>query len=311
VAAAAAAGIVDDVSNGPRVWRRLVTRPKRTWNVIAEAGDLAAPRTLVVLAHHDAAPTGLIFDQRPQRWVAARFPKAVERTDTSAPLWWLAAGAPALVALGAAVRRRGLLAAGLALSVSNSLLAVDIARSPIVPGANDNLSAVAAIVGLAERLRERPVAGLRVLLVSCGAEEVLQGGIHGFTARHLRHLDPRRTWVLNLDTIGSPELILVEGEGPFVMEDYREPGFRDRVARAAAQVGPPLRRGVRSRASSDAVIPSRAGYPTAMLASWEPCTKTLSNYHLMTDTPDRLHYDTVVHAVGVAEALARDLAAAG
>jgi hypothetical protein len=83
------------------------------------------------------------------------------------------------------------------------------------------------------------------------------------------------------------------------------------VARAAAQVGPPLRRGVRSRASSDAVIPSRAGYPTAMLASWEPCTKTLSNYHLMTDTPDRLHYDTVVHAVGVAEALARDLAAAG
>jgi hypothetical protein len=311
VAAAAAAGIVDDVSNGPRVWRRLVTRPKRTWNVIAEAGDLAAPRTLVVLAHHDAAPTGLIFDQRPQRWVAARFPKAVERTDTSAPLWWLAAGAPALVALGAAVRRRGLLAAGLALSMSNSLLAVDIARSPIVPGANDNLSAVAAIVGLAERLRERPVAGLRVLLVSCGAEEVLQGGIHGFTARHLRHLDPRRTWVLNLDTIGSPELILVEGEGPFVMEDYREPGFRDRVARAAAQVGPPLRRGVRSRASSDAVIPSRAGYPTAMLASWEPCTKTLSNYHLMTDTPDRLHYDTVVHAVGVAEALARDLAAAG
>jgi peptidase M28-like protein len=311
VAAVAAAGIVDDVSNGPRVWRRLVTRPKRTWNVIAEAGDLAAPRTLVVLAHHDAAPTGLIFDQRPQRWMAARFPKAVERTDTSAPLWWLAAGAPALVALGAAARRRGPLAAGLALSVSNSLLAVDIARSPIVPGANDNLSAVAAIVGLAERLRERPVAGLRVLLVSCGAEEVLQGGIHGFTARHLRHLDPRRTWVLNLDTIGSPELILVEGEGPFVMEDYREPGFRDRVTRAAAQVGPPLRRGVRSRASSDAVIPSRAGYPTAMLASWEPRTKTLSNYHLMTDTPDRLHYDTVVHAVEVVEALARDLAATG
>ena len=56
----------------------------------------------------------------------------------------------------------------------------DIARSPIVPGANDNLTAVAALVALAERLREDPPAGLRVMLVSCGAEEVIQGGICGF-----------------------------------------------------------------------------------------------------------------------------------
>src|SRR4051794_26440884 len=87
-ATAAAALIADDVSNLSRVWRRLTTRPRTTTNVVAEGGDPDSERTLVVLAHHDAAPTGLIFDQRPQRWVARRFPSVVASRDESLPLWW-------------------------------------------------------------------------------------------------------------------------------------------------------------------------------------------------------------------------------
>lgn len=308
VAAAAAAAIVDDVSNGPRVWRRLTTRPRPTWNVVAEAGDPDAARTLVVLAHHDAAPTGHAFDQSGQRAVAARFPGLIARMNTSLPLWWPVAGAPALVALGAATARHGVTVTGTVGLLFTTALGADIARSPIVPGANDNLSAVAALVGLAERLRERPIRGLRVMLVSCGAEEVLQGGIYGFAERHFPRLRRDRTWMLNLETIGSPQLILVEGEGPFVMQDYHDPAFRDLIARVAARAGVRITRGVRSRASSDAIIPSRAGYPTAMIASWEPATKSLSNYHLMSDTPENLRYDTVERGVTLADAVARELA---
>ena len=39
--------------------------PRPTWNVVAVRRCRAA-RTLVVLAHHDAAPTGAIFDDRAQ-----------------------------------------------------------------------------------------------------------------------------------------------------------------------------------------------------------------------------------------------------
>ena len=92
-----------------------------------------------------------------------------------------------------------------------------------------------------------------MLLVSCGAEEVLQGGIYGFAARHFPQLDRERTWILNLDTIGSPELVLVEGEGPFVMEDYFDRRFRDLISRVAEDAGLPIRRGLRARASSDSV----------------------------------------------------------
>ncbi|HEY2160405.1 MAG TPA: M28 family peptidase, partial [Solirubrobacteraceae bacterium] len=203
---------------------------------------------------------------------------------------------------------RAVALAGATLSAATVALGFDIARDRVVPGANDNLSAVAALVSLAEHLNRQPVDGIRVLLVSCGAEEVLQGGIYGFADRHFPSLARDQTWFLNLDTIGSPELVMLEGEGCFVMEDYPSPEFRDVIARAAERTTGPLRRGVRSRASTDSVIPSRAGYPVATLASWEPDTKLLSNYHLMSDTPENLDYDTVARAVTVAYAVAEDLA---
>jgi hypothetical protein len=306
--AAAAAAIADDASNGTRVWRRLLGRRKPTWNVVATAGDGAAARTLVVLAHHDAAPTGRMFDPTFQRWLARRFPEVIQRSDTSPPLWWPVVGGPALAAVGAATASRVIALAGTTLSAVTVALGLDIARDRVVPGANDNLSAVAALVSLAERLRAHPVEGVRVLLVSCGAEEVLQGGIYGFADRHFPMLDRDQTWFLNLDTIGSPELIMLEGEGCLVMEDYPSPQFRDVIAAAAERTTAPLRRGVRSRSSTDSVIPSRAGYPIATLASWEPDTKLLSNYHLMSDTPENLNYDTVARAVTVAYAVAEDLA---
>jgi hypothetical protein len=310
VAAAAAAALVDDVENGARHWRRAVAEPKATWNVVAQAGDADADRTLVVLAHHDAAPTGRAFDPGLQRWIARRFPRLIERTDTGLPVWWASAAGLGLAALGAATGSRRFARTGAVLCALNLALAADIARNRIVPGASDNLSGVAALVALAERLNSEPVRGLRVLLASCGAEEVLQGGIYAFVQGRLEPLPRDRTWVLNLDTLGSPELLMLEGEGPFFMHDYTDPAFRDLIAEVTERAtGLPLRRGARARASTDAIIPSRAGYPTATLVSWEPDTKLQSHYHLPTDLPENVCWDTVVRAVTVTEALARELAA--
>ena len=303
----AAAGLIaDDVSNGIRPARRALEGERTTWNAVAEVGDPAAERTIVVLAHHDAANTGKFFESEAQAWFGNRFPGIVERIDTSLPMWWLVAGAPALAAFGAATGRRGLAAAGAGLSAFGSAAMADIGSSEVVPGANDNLSAVAVIVALAEALRERPVNGLRVVLASLGAEEVLQGGVHGFCKRHLAGLDRERTWVIVPDTVGSPALIMLEGEGPLVMEDYFDRTFRDLVARVAERENLPLRRGMRSRFSTDAVIPSRMGIPTVCLASLNRY-KGLSNYHLPSDTPENLRYPTVALATDVIEAVIREL----
>lgn len=309
VSTLAGLAIADDAANGPRIWRRIATRPKPTTNVVAEIGPADAERTLVVLAHHDAAPTGQIFDQSFQRWLASRFPRLIERANTSLPLWWPIVGAPLLVALGAITGRRGVLATGTVSTLATCVAGCDIGRMRIVPGANDNLSGVAVLAGLADRLAREPIDGLRVVLASCGAEEVLQGGIYPFVDSHLRPLDPTRTWVFNLDTVGSPRLVLLEGEGVLWMEEYPDPAFRDLIAETAERESIPLVRGMRARSSTDSVIPARAGYPTATLTSFEPDTKLLSNYHLPTDTPENLDYGTVGEALDLTEALARQLAA--
>lgn len=306
-AATVAALGADDISNGPRVLRRLLKR-RPTWNVVAETGDRPASRTLVLLAHHDAAPTGFIFDQGPQRRAWERFPRLIEAHDTSLPLWWVGLGPLTAIALGALAGRRAITAFATALGAFATASMADVARSPTVPGANDNLTGVATLIEIADALAERPIEGLRVLLVSCGAEEVLQGGIYGFARRHFPSLPVEQTWFLNVETVGSPHLAMLEGEGPLVMED-QDPELKDLVAETAAGAGIALRRGLRSRSSTDTVVPHRAGYRIATLTSITPW-KSLANYHWPTDTPENVDYYTVGQAVRLVEAVARRLGGA-
>ncbi len=306
LAATAGALIADDVSNGLRPYRRTLIKAEPTQNVVAQVGPDDAARTVVVLAHHDSAPTGQIFDPTFQEKLGETFPGLIERIDTALPLWWPVMAGPLLVSAGALKDRRGLMRAGAALSALSTLTFADIARSPTVPGANDNLSACAVLVAVAEALRDDPAGDVRVLLVSCGAEEVLQGGVHDFLKAWSPRLDRDSTYFLVVDTVGSPRLVMLEGEGPFVMEDYPRKEFRDMVERTAVQHGIGLRRGMRARSSTDAVVPSRHGYPTATLASINKY-KALSNYHLMSDTPENIEYRTVDAAAELTEQVIRAL----
>ncbi|MFL5910648.1 MAG: peptidase M28, partial [Gaiellaceae bacterium] len=71
-----------------------------------------------------------------------------------------------------------------------------------------------------------------------------------------------------------------------------------------------LERGFRARASTDSVIPSRAGCPTATLTS-VTAWGALANYHLPSDVPENVDYATVGDAVRVAYAVAQAFARTG
>lgn len=290
------AGIIDEAQNGPRLARRALRRRRRTVNVIAAVGEETARRTVVVLAHHDAPQTGLLFDQRLQKRLYELDPERVGAAKKPLPQWWIGLAGPLWTLAGAATGRRRLALGGVLIGAAGAALVADVWRSPTVAGANDNLSGVAALVALAELLREEPREGIRVLLVSCGAEETLQDGIRAFLARHRHELDPQRTAFVNLDTVGSPHLVMLEAEGPIWMEEYSGAWLRDLVAESAEYLEIPLERGFRARASTDSIIPSRAGYPTATLLSitdW----RSPANYHLPSDVPENLDYRTVAEAV--------------
>jgi hypothetical protein len=113
---------------------------------------------------------------------------------------------------------------------------------------------------------------------------------------------------VNLDTIGSPHLVLLEAEGPVWMEEYTGAWIRDLLADCAERMEIPLERGFRARASTDSVIPSRAGYPIATVVSitdW----RAPANYHLRSDVPANLNYDSVADATRLVYGLATALAA--
>ncbi len=312
LALAALAGILDEAQNGPRILRRLVRRRRTTVNLLArvgeqDAGERDGAGTLVVLAHHDAPQTGLLFDQTLQRRLHDLAPGLLERVKTPPPQWWIGLAGPLSTVAAAVGHRRWLARAGLVIGAVGTGLVADVWRSRTVPGANDNLSGVAALVALGELLRERSVPHLQVLLVSCGAEETLQDGVRAFLARHREELDPERTWFVNLDTVGSPHLVMLEAEGPVWMEYYAGPWLRDLLAARAERLGIALQRGFRARASTDSVIPSRAGYPTATLVSMTDW-RSPANYHLPSDIPANLDYDTVADATVLVYELARALA---
>ena len=306
LALATLAGIVDEAQNGPRVLRRLVRRRRETVNVVARVGDADAGATLVAIAHHDAPQSGAIFDQTLQQRVHERWPQLLERFKTPLPQWWVGLAGPLATLAGALANRRTPPRFALAAGLLGTAFVADIWRNDTVQGANDNLSGVAVLVGLAELLRVEPAAGVRVLLVSCGAEETLQDGIRAFVARHRDELDPARTVFVNLDTVGSTHLVLLEGEGPVWMEDYRGPWLRDLVQAHAERLGIGVHRGYRARASTDSVIPSRAGYAIATLVSMTDW-KMPANYHLASDVPANLDFASVADATRLTHAIAHAL----
>ncbi len=303
--AAAAAGIVDDVSAGPHLFRSLLPR-RNTYNVVADAGDPGADQTLVFVSHHDAAHGGLIFNEQFVTRIADRFPAWFERRQTSPPVMRLVAGGPILVALGALLDSKQLRRLGTAISLGSVLAFADIAARAVVPGANDNLSAVAVVLELARLLRETPVTGVRVVLVSTGSEESFMEGMRGFVRRHSADLPPERTRVVCVESVGSPHLIVIEGEGMIRIQDYPLE-MRELLAAGARRAGLPLGRGLRLGLATDGLIALQAGYPTATLAS---VTKYRfpANYHSQRDVPANVDFETVRRATAVCEAVVRDVA---
>ncbi len=299
----AAAAIYDDVGGG-RLWFRRRALPHRpTFNVLAETGDPQGSRTIVFVAHHDAAHSGLVFHPALPRIGMKLVPKLHERAEQSVPILYGVFLGPLLLALWGLLGRRPLRAAGTIFALGASAAMANIGSSRVVPGANDNLSAVAVLIALAHALRERPVEGVRVVLLSTGSEESFMEGMQAFGRRHFGELPRETTEFVCIECVGSPELCVVEGEGMLRMRYYTGE-TRERLTRAGLDAGVELARGLRTVAATDGLIALRAGYPTCTLGGVDEA-KFPAQYHWPTDTPDNLDWTSVEGALAVCEEFVR------
>jgi Peptidase family M28 len=299
----AAAAVYDDVSGGRLWFRRRTLRHRPTWNVVAEAGDPDGERTVVLVSHHDAAHSGLVFHPALPRLGMTLIPKLHAKANQSLPIIYGVFLGPLLLALWGLTGRRFLKGAGAFFATGATAAMADIGARGVVPGANDNLSAVAVNVALAHALCEDTPEGVRAILLSTGSEESFMEGMQAFGRRHFPSLPRATTEFVCIECVGSPQLCVVEGEGMLRMRMYDERS-REALAEAGRAAGVELRRGLRTVAATDGLISLRAGYRTCTLGGVDE-TKFPANYHWPSDTPDNVSWESVEAATAVAEAYVR------
>jgi hypothetical protein len=302
--AAASALIADELPPGRRRFRRLL--PKRSaHHVLAEVGPADAERTIVLMAHHDAAHTAFFFNPAITETIGENAPWVFEDNDTSPPLMWPTVAGPAIVAAGAALGSRKLTGLGTLVSAGSAAFMAHIGTGEVVPGANDNGTGCVAQIALARSLAEQPPENTRVLFLST-SEEALCEGMGLFMERHAAELPVDRTFFLCLDTVGSPNLLALRGEGMLKLREYPAPSL-DLLDSTADELGIEMPfRELRLRNATDGIFPLAAGYQCVSVASCNEW-KNPTNYHWKTDTPDRVNYGTVADAVRLSEAVIRKL----
>ncbi|MGH2984011.1 MAG: M28 family peptidase [Solirubrobacterales bacterium] len=302
--AAVAAGLIaDELPPGRRRFRRLL--PSRTaHHVLAEIGPEDAERTIVLMAHHDAAHSAFFFNPAITETVGEWAPWVFERSDTSPPLMWPVVAGPALVAAGAALGSARLSGLGTVVSAGAAAFMADIGAREVVPGANDNGSGCVALISLARALAEEPTESTRVLFLST-SEEALCEGMGLFMERHAAELPPERTFFICLDTIASPRLCALRGEGMLRLREYPAEAL-ELVDSTAEELGIELVPNLRLRNATDGIFPLAAGYRCAALVSCNRF-KNPSNYHWRTDTPENVDYATLTDAIRLSEAVVRRL----
>ena len=301
----AALTIADDLDVGRRPLRR-VLKQRTAHNVLGQLPTQEpGEHTLVIHAHHDAARTGIVFHPAGAKLAARLAGRLIERVGaTPAPMWGAVHG-PAVVCAGGLVGSRRLRLAGAALSAGYGAAMANIAFSRAVPAANDNLSGVAVQLELAQRLSRRPPDRLRVLLLSTGSEASFLDAMVRFGERHFNTLAPAKTTFLCLESVGSPQLMLLAGEGLLRLRRYPTP-LIDTLTSLAAAAGVQLRDPFRYRLATDGQVPLLAGYAVAVISAMD-WYKAPSNYHWPTDRPENLHTDSIAGAVTLAEAFVREL----
>lgn len=303
--AAASATVLDELDAGWRPLRRLLPK-QQSANAIGETGNPGAARTVLLVAHHDAAHTSVFFDPRINTFLGKHVRRRGGTDHDQPPMMAPIVLAPVLTGLAGLLGLRRCSALGAAVCAGIVASLFEMAVRGTVPGANDNLTGVATLLGVARALGDEPVANLRVLFVSTGAEESLMEGMRAFMARHGGELSPETTTVLCVDTVGSPELALPEAEGMFRFRRYDEE-LKSLIAECADSLGIHLRRGMRVRLGTDGYLALRRQIPAAMVMSVDEYG-TASNYHWPSDTPENVDYDRLADAVRLCEAVVRHLA---
>ena len=123
------------------------------------------------------------------------------------------------------------------------------------------------------------------------------GGMAAFLDAHAGSLDPSRTFVLGLDTLGAGTPIVCSGEGAMREQRYAANDLAV-VDEGAALAGQPAPERWRIGAWTDPVLAVHRGLPSVSMLSMGP--GYFPNYHHPGDVPGRVDWGSLEACVRIA-----------
>ena len=187
-----------------------------------------------------------------------------------------------------------LLAAGFVLYMAD-------ANGEYTRGANNNASGTAVLLGLAERLQQRPLRATDVILLATGSKETWLHGMQHFIRE--MDLDKHRTAFITVSSVGAGELRYTRGEG--LLHVYRSAKSLVKVARQLApEYG--AREYLYQGIPTDALVPLTRGYYTlGIMATAEDGLP--KHWNRLTDTVPEIDFDALARAEDYVDAILRSL----
>lgn len=164
-----------------------------------------------------------------------------------------------------------------------------------VLGANDNLSALAAVIEAGKYLAKNRPEETEVWIISFAGEEHMRGSKR-FVEKHHYELKAKRAVMLNYECISSEYFLLATEEKMYFVKHSRR--AVELVKRAAEKVGVDVKVGPLPFAGSDAANFSRKGIDATVIFGLEK--DGIPRYwHHIEDTPDKLDGSKLVYAAEI------------
>lgn len=177
-------------------------------------------------------------------------------------------------------------------------------RQPHIEGANDNATAVAVLLGIAEALQAHPLQHTEVTLLFTGCEEVVCVGIENY----LRQFVPaKNTYWIDLEMVGTGGLCYVTKHGVSYLTTYFPTADLVGLAVQAAHKYPELAvTGKEMVILEETANLRRRGYWAICLAGYDE-KGFLPNWHRLSDTLENIEPDTLSRAAHFTWALMQEI----
>jgi len=283
-------------------------------NVIGRVPEEGAKKKVFLTAHYDAAKVGEhVFDPDLDEKVAKFYKEKFNSTPNVMMPIILCMLALFLVAVFRIPFKGGdvmWIVTGIVQGIASIGLLIaavsffDISTGFYVPGAIDNLTAVAACMSIAEEVLREPLKNIDFSIVAVGCEEAIMMGMVQFMKRH-SYLSKEDTYFINLESIGNGTVFYGVREGFVRARPYSKELVK--IAESLKENGEfPELQTYEVRLGTDAMVPLVRGYKSISIFAFNE-NNFCPYYHSMQDVPENVDINVTRRARDLAMRMLREL----